>query len=141
MPPFDGQLLIADRGNNRLVLVDATKSVPWTYPSATAPAPPEGFYFPDDAFFAKDGSAIITNQEDQHTIIELAYPSGAVVARYGHSERPGRAPGYLNQPDDAYLLKQRRGHRRRCQELPASSSSTPTSRTSRRSVPTGRCRP
>jgi hypothetical protein len=103
--PFDGQLLIADRGNNRLVVIDAAKTVHWTFPSATAPAPPEGFYFPDDAFFSKGGSAIITNEEEQHTIIELSFPQGAVLARYGHPNQPGRAPGYLNQPDDAYVLK------------------------------------
>ncbi|HEY2428246.1 MAG TPA: hypothetical protein VGI06_04910, partial [Acidimicrobiales bacterium] len=103
-PPFSGHLLIADRGNNRLLVVDASKNVVWEYPSASAPAPPQGFYFPDDAFFAKHGTAIITNQEDQNTIIELAYPSGSVIASYGHPNRPGAAPGYLDQPDDAYLL-------------------------------------
>jgi hypothetical protein len=103
--PFRGHLLIADRGNNRLLLVDADHRVSWTFPSATAPAPAEGFYFPDDAFFAKNGTAIITNEEDQDTIIEIAYPSGAVMGSYGHANMPGSAPGYLNQPDDAYLLK------------------------------------
>jgi hypothetical protein len=103
--PFDGQLLIADRGNNRLVVIDAAKAVHWSYPSAAAAPPPEGFYFPDDAFFVHGGSTIITNEEEQHTIIELAYPSGAVVARYGHPNQPGRSAGYLNQPDDAYVLK------------------------------------
>ena len=103
--PFDGQLLIADRGNNRLVVIDAAKSVHWTYPSTPTAAPPDGFYFPDDAFFVHGGSAIITNEEEQHTLIELAYPSGAVLARYGHRNQPGRSPGYLNQPDDAYVLK------------------------------------
>jgi hypothetical protein len=103
--PFSGHLLIADRGNNRLLLVDVNKQVIWTFPSHTAPAPPEGFYFPDDAFFAKSGSAIITNEEDQHTIIEISYPGGKEIASYGHANQPGVAPGYLNQPDDAYLLK------------------------------------
>jgi outer membrane protein assembly factor BamB len=102
--PFDGKLLIADRGNNRLVLVDKDKRVLWTFPSASAAPPPEGFYFPDDAFFAKHGTAIITNEEEQHTIIEIGYPSGQVLASYGHSGQPGSSPGYLNQPDDAYLL-------------------------------------
>jgi outer membrane protein assembly factor BamB len=102
--PFNGQLLIADRGNNRLVLVDTAKNVAWRFPSPTAPTPAEGFYFPDDAFFAKHGTAIITNQEDQNTIIEIAYPSGAVIASYGHAGKAGSTVGYLSQPDDAYLL-------------------------------------
>ncbi len=103
--PFSGRLLIADRGNNRLLLVTANKQVTWTFPSAATPAPPQGFYFPDDAFFAKSGTAIITNQEDQDTIIEISFPDGKVLASYGHPNQPGSAPGYLNQPDDAYLLK------------------------------------
>jgi hypothetical protein len=103
--PFQGDLLIADRGNDRLLVVNAQKQILWTFPSATHPAPPQGFYFPDDAFFVKHGTAIITNQEEQDTIEEIAYPSGKLLAIYGHPNVAGSAPGYLNQPDDAYLLK------------------------------------
>jgi outer membrane protein assembly factor BamB len=102
---FPGKMLIADRGNNRLIVVDASKHLYWTYPSATAPPPPGGFYFPDDAFFVKGGTMIMSNEEENHTIIAIAYPSGRVVWSYGHPGVPGSAPGYLNQPDDAYLLK------------------------------------
>ena len=89
----------------------AGRHAPKRSPGASRPhrtAPAEGFYYPDDAFFAKHGTAIITNQEDQDTIIELAYPSGAVIASYGHPGNPEAAPGYLAQPDDAYLLAKRR---------------------------------
>ena len=103
-PPFTGDMLIADRGNDRLLLVTADKKVLWVFPSLLHPAPPQGFYFPDDAFFVKHGTGIITNQEDQNTILEIAYPSGQVINSYGHPNQPGSAPGYLNQPDDAYLL-------------------------------------
>jgi hypothetical protein len=104
-PAFVGRLLIADRGNNRLLVVDAAKHVLWRYPSATAPPPPGGFYFPDDAFFAEGGTAILINQEENHTLTKLAYPSGRVLWTYGHPRHPGSIAGYLNQPDDAYLLK------------------------------------
>jgi hypothetical protein len=67
-------------------------------PVAQGALRPEGLYFPDDAFFARHGTAIITNQEDQDTIIELAYPSGKVIASYGHPGRAGSAPGYLTSP-------------------------------------------
>ncbi len=103
--PFTGTLLIADRGNDRLLTIDPTRTIHWVYPSAAMPAPQGGFYFPDDAFFIRHGSAIISNQEDNHTIVEIGYPSGAVLWQYGHPGQPGSAPGYLNQPDDAYLLK------------------------------------
>ncbi len=69
------------------------------------PPPPGGFYFPDDAFFFNHGHGIISNQEDNHTIVEIAYPSGAILWQYGHPGVLGTLPGYLDQPDDAYMLK------------------------------------
>jgi len=103
--PYQGHLLIADRGNDRLLVIDAARTLQWQYPSATMPPPPGGFYFPDDAFFFDKGTGIISNQEDNHTIVEIGYPSGKILWQYGHPGHPGTAPGYLNQPDDAYLLK------------------------------------
>ena len=81
------------------------RAITWQYPSATMPPPPGGFYFPDDAFFIHGGTGIISNQEDNHTIVEIGYPSGKILWQYGHPGQPGAAPGYLDQPDDAYLLK------------------------------------
>jgi outer membrane protein assembly factor BamB len=103
--PYSGTLLIADRGNDRLVALDVNRNIIWQYPSASMPPPPGGFYFPDDAFFIKGGTGIISNQEDNHTIVEIGYPSGKILWQYGHPGQPGSAPGYLDQPDDAYLLK------------------------------------
>ncbi len=104
-PYYGDKLLIADRGNNRLLLLDAANRLAWAYPSATTPADPLDVYFPDDAFFIDHGTAIISNQEQNETIIEIAYPSGEVTWTYGHPKQSGTAPGYLNEPDDAYLLR------------------------------------
>jgi outer membrane protein assembly factor BamB len=104
-PYFGDRLLIADRGNNRLLLMDPRMRVVWKYPSASAPRDPLRFYFPDDAFFTDHGTAIISNQEQNETIVKIAYPSGKIVWSYGHPGHPGTAPGYLSEPDDAYLLK------------------------------------
>jgi len=103
--PYSGTLLIADRGNDRLVALDAARNPVWQYPSAAMPPPPGGFYFPDDAFFVRGGTGIISNQEDNHTIVQIGYPSGKILWQYGHPGAPGAGPGYLDQPDDAYLLK------------------------------------
>lgn len=103
--PYAGTLLIADRGNDRLIAIDAGRNVTWAYPSPTMPAPAGGFYFPDDSFFIHGGTGIISNQEDNHTIVQIGYPSGKVLWQYGHPLVSGSSPGYLNQPDDAYLLK------------------------------------
>jgi hypothetical protein len=104
-PYFGMKLLIADRGNDRLLVLDDTNTVTWTYPSATAPPPPGGFYFPDDAFFIRHGTQIVINQEENETMVVLDYPSGAVRFVYGHPHQPGSSLGYLHEPDDAYLLK------------------------------------
>jgi outer membrane protein assembly factor BamB len=103
-PYFGGRLLIADRSNNRLLVLDARMHVVWRYPSAQSPRDPLRFYFPDDAFFVDRGAAILSNQEQNQTIIKIGYPSGKIVWSYGHARHPGTAPGYLHEPDDAYLL-------------------------------------
>jgi hypothetical protein len=104
-PFFGAKLLIADRGNDRLLVLDNQNKVVWTYPSAYASAPPGGFYFPDDAFFARRGTEIISNQENNETIVIIAFPSGQLLWQYGHPRQIGSLPGYLHTPDDAYLLK------------------------------------
>lgn len=104
-PYFGGKLLVADRGNNRMLLLDPSGHVVWRYPSSSTARDPLSFYFPDDAFFIRHGTAIISNQEENETIIELAYPSGKIIWSYGHPRQTGTAPGYLHEPDDAYLLK------------------------------------
>ena len=102
--PFDGQLLIADRGNNRLLVVDASKRVLWRYPGSRA-KPKGGFYFPDDAFFIDGGHGIISNEEENEAIVELSYPSGRVIRSFGHPGVIGSGPGFFHEPDDAYLLR------------------------------------
>jgi len=104
-PYFGDKLLVADRANNRLLLFDAAMNVVWKYPSPTQPRDPLGFYFPDDAFFTNHGTAIISNQEENETIVKIAYPSGKIIWSYGHPGHAGTARGYLHEPDDAYLLK------------------------------------
>jgi outer membrane protein assembly factor BamB len=104
-PYFGAKLLIADRGNNRLLLLDDTMRVTWRYPAPGLPRDRLGFYFPDDAFFTHHGTAIISNQEQNDTIVQIGYPSGKIVWHYGHPKRPGTAQGFLHEPDDAYLLK------------------------------------
>jgi hypothetical protein len=104
-PFFGDRLLVADRGNDRLLLLDDRSRLVWKYPSRGRAAPRGGFYFPDDAFFIDHGRAIVSNQEDNDTIVELAYPSGRILFRYGHPRTAGTASGYLNTPDDTYLLR------------------------------------
>jgi hypothetical protein len=102
-PPIPGYLLIADRGNNRMLLVDGAKRIQWRYPRPGLRVPMP-FRFDDDTFFGPHADRIISNQEDQHTIQVLSFPQGRLLWRYGHVNVRGSGPGYLNTPDDAYLL-------------------------------------
>ncbi len=105
-PYYGAKLMIADRGNNRVVVMNPSMQITWQYPSANSNTQAAGgFYFPDDAFFANHGTAIISNQENNNTIVEIGYPSGKVLWTYGHPLQAGSASGYLNAPDDAYQLK------------------------------------
>jgi hypothetical protein len=105
-PParLPGYLLIADRGNDRVLLVDQAKQVLWAYPG------PGGgmsmpFRFDDDVFFGPGYRTIISNQEQQDTIQILTFPGRRLVWYYGHPNVRSSQPGYLNIPDDAYLLR------------------------------------
>ena len=100
--PIPGYLLIADRGNDRMLLVDGRKHILWRYPGGGRLEMP--FVFGDDTFFGPRHDRIISNQEDQNTIQIVSFPGKHVLWRYGHVNVKGGAPGYLNTPDDAYLL-------------------------------------
>jgi outer membrane protein assembly factor BamB len=100
--PFAGLLLVADRGNNRLLVMNDRGHIVWTYPSPGLPAPPMPFYFPDDAFWVHRGHAILVNEEENDVVAEIAYPSGRTLWTYGHARVPGSSLGYLHQPDDLY---------------------------------------
>jgi hypothetical protein len=101
--PIPGYLLIADRGNNRMLLVNSSKHIFWTYPAPESP-PAMPFRFGDDTFFGPQVDRIISNQEDQHTIQIISFPGSKILWRYGHVNQQGSSPGYLRTPDDAYLL-------------------------------------
>ena len=100
--PIPGYLLIADRGNNRMLLVDSRHHIYWRYPGGGRQAMP--FVFDDDTFFGPNHRQVISNQEDQDTIQVISFPGKRVLWRYGHVNVKSGAPGYLNTPDDAYLL-------------------------------------
>jgi outer membrane protein assembly factor BamB len=103
-PRLPGYLLIADRGNDRVLLVNQAKQVLWAYPG------PDGgismpFRFDDDVFFGPGYRTIISNQEEQDTIQILTFPGRQLIWYYGHPDVRSAQTGYLNVPDDAYLLK------------------------------------
>jgi hypothetical protein len=99
-----GDLLIADKRNNRLVVVDPQGQVRWLFPRPGDLAPGQTFLIPDDAFFSPDGKQIIATEEDDFVVSVIDVASRKIVYRYGTPGRPGSGPNQLNNPDDAMIL-------------------------------------
>ena len=99
-----GPVLIADRGNDRLVLVDPEGRVLWTFPEPGDLAPGERFKVPDDAFYTPDGKQIIVTHEDDFTVTLVEPESRRIVWRYGTPGVHGHGPNQLWNPDDALVL-------------------------------------
>jgi hypothetical protein len=93
--PLPGYLLVADRDNNRVLLISPSKRVVWRSPPLRGP---------DDAFFTPGYRSIITNEEFNDTLTEVSVRTRRPIWRYGHDQVPGSSAGYLNTPDDAYRL-------------------------------------
>ena len=94
--PLPGALLIADRGNDRMLLVDAQHEVLWRSRVH--------LYFNDDGFVEPGGRAIVANEEEAHTIVSVNVRTQAVTHLYGTPGLRGSGPNELNTPDDAYVL-------------------------------------
>jgi hypothetical protein len=90
-----GYVLIADRNNNRALIVSPAKKVVWQDSSLRGP---------DDAFFTPGYRSVITNEEFNDTLVELSLKAHRRLWTYGHAGVAGSSPGYLNTPDDAYRL-------------------------------------
>lgn len=93
-------LLIADEGNGRLLIVTPQKKILWTYHFHGVP-PGQGA---DDAFFTDHGNQIITNLEHGQFIEKIDIAKRKPVWQYGHLGYPGHLDGKLYFPDDAYQM-------------------------------------
>jgi len=99
-----GPVLIADRGNNRLVIVSPAGRIVWSFPRPGDLRPGQTFRVPDDAFFSPDGKDIVVTQEDDFVITVIDIAHHRIVYRYGKPGVPGSAPNRLWNPDDALML-------------------------------------
>jgi outer membrane protein assembly factor BamB len=105
---LSGYLMIADRDNNRLIIVNPSKRIVWRFPPAGSHSSTI-LSEPDDAFVSANGRYISTNQEFNETIKLISLGTHPrIVWRYGHGGAEGSAHGYLAHPDDAYLLADNR---------------------------------
>src|SRR5579864_3930453 len=93
--PVPGYMMIADRNNNRIIIVSPSKTIVWQK---------TGLHDPDDAFFTPGYRSISTNEEFNQTMAVIGVRSRRIEWSYGHADVRGSSPGYLANPDDAYLL-------------------------------------
>jgi hypothetical protein len=99
-----GDLIVADRGNNRILLVNPEHQVIWQFPTAADLAAGRRLRFNDDTFVAPGGRTLVANEEDAHVIVSINIATRALQIIYGHRDVKGSGPGFLNTPDDAYPL-------------------------------------
>ena len=97
-----GYVLIADRNNNRLLVVSPAKRVVWRFPGQNAPG--ATFRDPDDAFFTPGYRRIVVNEEFNQTVAKIDAATHRIVWSYGRAGVAGSAAGELSNPDDAYVL-------------------------------------
>jgi outer membrane protein assembly factor BamB len=95
-----GDVLIADRSNDRLLVVDPLGRIVWRFPQPGQASLP----LPDDAFFSPDGRQIVVTEEDVDAVSVIDVSSHRLVWRYGALNVPGSGPNRLAHPDDAMLL-------------------------------------
>jgi len=103
--PLPGYLMIADRDNNRIIIVNPDKQIVWRFPQPGALAGGQHFAGPDDAFITPDGRYITTNEEFSDTVAILSLAQHPrIVWQYGHQDVQGAGAGFLAHPDDAYMV-------------------------------------
>ena len=98
--PFSGKLLIADRGNDRIIEISAAGVVDWVFPRPGQKLPVP-FGAPDDAFYTADGTTIIANSESHQTVTAIDRGTGTILWQVGKYNVRSSGIGYFNEPDDA----------------------------------------
>lgn len=96
-----GDLMIADRGNNRILVVDPGGHIIFRYPQAGDRG---HLFFDDDTFIEPGGHWIISNEEDDDAIVHINLESRSQQLLFGHPGEPGSDSTHTNSPDDAYML-------------------------------------
>ncbi|HEY2398668.1 MAG TPA: hypothetical protein VGH78_06715 [Solirubrobacteraceae bacterium] len=99
-----GYVLIADRGNNRILVVNPQGQTVFLYPSPADLQAGRKLFYNDDTFVVPGGQALIANEEDNHAIVEVHLADHSLNVLFGHPRELGSDETHLNTPDDAYTL-------------------------------------
>jgi len=96
-----GDLMIADRGNNRILVVDPAGHIVFRYPQ---PGDRGHLFYDDDTFIEPGGEWVISNEEDDDAIVKINLRSRSQRLLFGHPGEPGSDSTHVDSPDDAYML-------------------------------------
>ncbi len=99
-----GNVLVADKANNRLLEIDPYGRVVWRFPRPGDLAPGQTFQVPDDAFYTPNGRSIVATQEDDFAISAVDVAHHRISYRYGVPGVPGSSADHVYNPDDAMML-------------------------------------
>ena len=99
-----GYILIADRGNNRVLVVNPERQIVYLYPNQEDKRRGRALFFNDDTFVVPGGQALIANEEDNHAIVEWSLVDRSLRVVFGHPGEAGTDRTHLHTPDDAYVL-------------------------------------
>jgi outer membrane protein assembly factor BamB len=108
--PLPGAILIADRGNDRILLVDPHHHILWHFPTWADRVRGTHLVYDDDTFVQPGGKALITNEEDHGDILSIDIKTHRVTRLFGVPGPQAGTQGFagpanhLNWPDDAYTL-------------------------------------
>ena len=86
-------ILIADRNNNRLLVVSPLGRLVWASPEPS----------PSDAYFSKSGRSIIVTQHLKAVVLLRGVNSGRIDYSYGHASLPGSGNNRLRDPQTGHL--------------------------------------
>ncbi len=98
--PLPYPILIADRRNNRLIEIAPDKSIVWEFVSPSLKV----YRGNEDVNFSPDGKLLAVSEEDNFDVHIVDYEKKMLTWTYGTPDFRGKAPGFLNYPDDAHLL-------------------------------------
>lgn len=96
-----GYLMIADRGNNRILIVNAARKIVFEYPGG---AKAGRLLFDDDTFIEPGGAHIVSNEEGDQAIVQIDIARRTQRVLFGQPGVPGSDATHLDEPDDAYML-------------------------------------
>ena len=97
----NGDTLITDSNNNRIVEVDGGDNVVWQYVTNTAPGS-NPTPLPTRAVRLREGDTLISDQFNDR-VLEVT-PSGQIVFQQGAINMPGNGFNQLNGPYDAKVI-------------------------------------